>query len=252
MENKAIAPQQRGVSKKDQVSAFKNLLECKYYQEQLKNVLKENSGTFATSVMEAVTSNDSLLACDPKKIMGEVVKAAGMKLPVNKQLGYCYILPFKNHGVPTPTLIVGYKGYIQLAMRTGQYRNINADIVYEGEYKGYDKVTGRLDLSGERTSNKVIGYFSCNKSNIKSIYLTSLYFISKGITFDELVFFQENKGITCKKYNLDLFIDDKERVLDDVKKAGIKTLRITDDKESKHDIVHNWLEIKDYVDSLGV
>ena len=62
-----------------------------------------------------------------------------------------------------------------------------------------------------------------NKSNIKSIYLTSLY-----------------------------FIDDKERVLDDVKKAGIKTLRITDDKESKHDIVHNWLEIKDYVDSLGV
>ena len=69
-----------------------------------------------------------------------------------------------------------------------------------------------------------------NKSNIKSIYLTSLYFISKGITFDELVFFQENKGITCKKYNLDLFIDDKERVLDDVKKAGIKTLRITDDK----------------------
>lgn len=91
-----------------------------------------------------------------------------------------------------------------------------------------------------------------NKSNIKSIYLTSLYFISKGITFDELVFFQENKGITCKKYNLDLFIDDKERVLDDVKKAGIKTLRITDDKESKHDIVHNWLEIKDYVDSLGV
>lgn len=160
MENKAIAPQQRGVSKKDQVSAFKNLLECKYYQEQLKNVLKENSGTFATSVMEAVTSNDSLLACDPKKIMGEVVKAAGMKLPVNKQLGYCYILPFKNHGVPTPTLIVGYKGYIQLAMRTGQYRNINADIVYEGEYKGYDKVTGRLDLSGERTSNKVIGYFA--------------------------------------------------------------------------------------------
>ena len=77
-----------------------------------------------------------------------------------------------------------------------------------------------------------------NKSNIKSIYLTILYFISK--------------GITCKKYNLDLFIDDKERVLDDVKNAGIKTLRITDDKESKHDIVHNWQEIKDYVDSLGV
>ena len=51
---------------------------------------------------------------------------------------------------------------------------------------------------------------------------------------------------------LEMFTFDKERVLDDVKKAGIKTLRITDDKESKHDIVHNWLEIKDYVDSLGV
>ena len=64
-------------------------------------------------------------------------------------------------------------------------------------------------------------------------------------------FFKKIKVLHVKN-NLDLFIDDKERVLDDVKKAGIKTLRITDDKESKHDIVHNWLEIKDYVDSLGV
>ena len=89
------------------------------------------------------------------------------------------------------------------------------------------------DGSHDKTFDLVSDFIGKNKINIK-------------------YFFQENKGITCKKYNLDLFIDDKERVLDDVKKAGIKTLRITDDKESKHDIVHNWLEIKDYVDSLGV
>ncbi len=90
-----------------------------------------------------------------------------------------------------------------------------------------------------------------NKSNIKSIYLTSLYFISKGVTFDELVFFQENKSEVCKKYNLDVFIDDKERVLDGVKKAGINTIRITNESVSNHKIVHNWQEIKNYVDSLG-
>jgi len=45
-------------------------------------------------------------------------------------------------------------------MRTGEYRYLNADVVYEGELKGYDKLTGHLDLSGERKSNEVVGYFA--------------------------------------------------------------------------------------------
>ena len=61
--------------------------------------------------------------------------------------------------VYTPTFQIGYKGLIQLAMRTGQYRTINADAVYEGELRKGSKLTGIYDFDGERKSDKVIGYF---------------------------------------------------------------------------------------------
>lgn len=145
------------------VQTFNNTLNNNYYQSQLKATLKENAGVFATSLMELVTSDEKLLSCDAKLLMAEAMKAASLKLPLNKQLGQCYILPFKNHGVMTPTLVIGTRGYLQLAMRTGKYETINADVVYEGEINGYDKVTGKLDLSGTRTSNIPVGYFAYMK-----------------------------------------------------------------------------------------
>lgn len=152
--NTAVAKQPS--AKAVAVSNFKNLLENNYYQQQLKNVMKENAGTFAASLMELVTSDDKLLQCDPKLLMAESMKAASLKLPLNKQLGYAYLVPYGG----TPTMIIGYKGLYQLAIRSGLYKNINADVVYEGEYQGYDKISGELHLDGEKTSNKVVGYFA--------------------------------------------------------------------------------------------
>ena len=142
------------------VKNFQGVMNNTYYQELLQNTLKENKGTFCTSLMELFSSDEKLMQCKPVDLMAEALKAASLHLPLNKQLGQCYILPFKNHGVMTPTLVVGTKGYLQLAMRTGKYETINSDVVYEGELKGYDKVTGKLDLSGNRTSNIPIGYFA--------------------------------------------------------------------------------------------
>ncbi len=142
--------------KQKAVATFSNALNSQYYQAQLKNVMKENAGTFATSLMELVTSDEKLLACNPQLLMAEAMKAASLHLPLNKQLGYAYIVPYGT----TPTMIIGYKGLYQLAIRSGLYKNINADIVYEGEYQGYDKISGELHLDGEKTSNKVVGYFA--------------------------------------------------------------------------------------------
>lgn len=145
-------PSQKAVA----VNNFKAVLDCSYYQEQLKNVMKENAGTFSASLMELVTSDDKLLACNARLLMAEAMKAASLHLPLNKQLGYAYIVPYGN----TPTMIVGYKGLYQLAIRSGLYKNINADVVYEGEYQGYDKISGELHLDGEKTSNRIVGYFA--------------------------------------------------------------------------------------------
>ena len=156
----ALTPQQSAIK------AFTGKINGNYVQTQLKQVLGANAGTFATSIVEVFTNDSQLQTCDPNKVVQEAIKAATLKLPLNKQLGYAYIIVFKNYNrqtrqtEPTPTLVIGYRGYIQLAMRTGMYRNINADVVYEGELRKTNKLTGTIDLDGEKTSDKVEGYFA--------------------------------------------------------------------------------------------
>lgn len=183
----AKQPSQKALAVKN----FQAVMNNSYYQTLLQNTLKENKGTFTTSLMELVTSDESLLQCNPNALMAEALKAASLHLPLNKQLGQCYILPFKNHGVLTPTLVVGTKGYLQLAMRTGKYETINSDVVYEGELKGYDKVTGNLDLSGIRTSNVPIGYFAYMK--MKNGFSKLLY-----MSLDEVCLYAKQYSPTVK------------------------------------------------------
>ena len=183
----AKQPSQKTVAVKN----FQAVMNNSYYQTLLQNTLKENKGTFTTSLMELATSDEKLLQCAPNALMAEALKAASLHLPLNKQLGQCYILPFKNHGVMTPTLVVGTKGYLQLAMRTGKYETINSDVVYEGELKGYDKVTGNLDLSGVRTSNVPIGYFAYMK--MKNGFSKLLY-----MSLDEVCLYAKQYSPTVK------------------------------------------------------
>ena len=119
--------------------------------------------------------------CKPSLVIAEALRAATLRLPLNKALGFAYIVVYNNSvkrkdangndvidpnthkpvydKVPTPTFIPGYKGYIQLAMRTGQYRTINADVVFEGEVRKVNKLTGEIAFDGEKASDKIIGYF---------------------------------------------------------------------------------------------
>jgi recombination protein RecT len=152
----AVAKQPQRTAKQNAILAFKKIVDSSYYQQQLKNVLKENSGVFATSLMEIFTGDSKLWSCDPKLLMAEAMKAASLKLPLSKQLGYAYLLVYSN----TPTMVIGYKGLFQLAIRSGLYKTINAGVVYEGELRDYDKLTGEFSLNGEKISDKPVGYFS--------------------------------------------------------------------------------------------
>lgn len=138
------------------INRFKDFLNQSTVKAQLHNSLRENAGAFASSMIDLYSGDDYLQKCDPQAVALECLKAASLKLPLVKSLGFAYVVPFKN----VPTFTIGYKGLIQLAQRTGQYKTINADCVYEGELVGKDKLSGMIDLSGARTSDKVIGYFA--------------------------------------------------------------------------------------------
>lgn len=139
---------------------LKNTIALPSVKEQFSNALAENAPLFIASLIDVYGSDSYLQNCAPNEVIMEALKAATLKLPINKNLGFAYIVPYKNKGVQRPQFQIGYKGYIQLAMRTGAYRYINADIVYEGEYRGYNKLTGELDITGTAEGEEVIGYFS--------------------------------------------------------------------------------------------
>lgn len=179
------------------VKNFQAVMNNSYYQSLLQNTMKENKGAFTTSLMELFTSDPQLMQCDPNALMSEAVKAAGLRLPINKQLGQAYIVVFNNKDkasgkiIPTPTLIIGTKGYINLALRTNKYININKGTVYEGEFIGFDKVTGSLDISGEKISDVPVGYFAYIKQ--KSGFEKIMY-----MTIDEVCKFAKTYAPTVK------------------------------------------------------
>jgi recombination protein RecT len=142
------------------IQSLKTALEAESVQQQFRNALQDNSGPFTASIIDLYNTDTYLQNCEPKLVIMECLKAAILKLPIIKSLGFAYIVPFKKNNVQLPQFIIGYKGLIQLAMRTGQYRIINADVVYEGEFRSANKLTGEYDLSGKQTSDKIVGYFA--------------------------------------------------------------------------------------------
>lgn len=150
------------------IEVLKEKLSAKSTMETLGNALKDHKDAFVASIIDLWSGDKALQQCDANAIIHEALRAAVLRLPLTKSLGFSYIVVFNNsvkdekgqwHKVPTPTFVMGYKGYIQLAMRTGQYKTINADVVYEGEIGKVDKLSGRISFDGEKKSDKVIGYF---------------------------------------------------------------------------------------------
>lgn len=169
------------LQKSNTPAQFAAVLKAESVQQQFKNALGEHKDAFVASLIDLYNGDKSLQACNTNALVCEALRAATLRLPLNKALGFAYIVVYNNsvkrvdengndvidpqtHNpiydkVPTPTFIPGYKGYIQLAMRTGQYKTINADYVYEGELRKVNKLTGEIAFDGEKKSDKIVGYF---------------------------------------------------------------------------------------------
>ena len=140
----------------DNTKRMKVLVNNQNLMERVQKMLGASSGTFLSSVLDLYTSDGYLNKCDPNAVMAEAMKAASLSLPITKALGFAYIVPYGN----VPTFIIGYRGLIQLAMRTGKYKTINSGCIYEGEQMIENRITGEIKIEGSPTSDKAIGYFA--------------------------------------------------------------------------------------------
>ena len=154
------------------LDSFKQVLNANSVREQFDNALQENSGAFIASIIDLIGSDKALQECDPRAVAFECLKAATLKLPINKQLGQAYVIAYAGK----PTFQIGYKGYIQLAMRTGQYKFLNVGIVFEGITVNEDLLTGEIKFGGKSTSDKPQGYFAYMRllnGFEKTLYMTA-------------------------------------------------------------------------------
>lgn len=144
------------------VDALKKMLSSESVQAQFKNALANNSGLFIASLIDLYSNDDYLQKCEPLAVIKEALKAATLKLPINKSMGFAWIVPYWNNKTSKldPNFQVGWRGFIQLAQRTGQYRFINCGVIYEGEKVDVNRITGMVKIAGAKISDEPIGFFA--------------------------------------------------------------------------------------------
>ena len=142
------------------IDDLKSKLNMPSVQEQFRNAMGEQAPLFVASIVDLFGQDALLQKCSPNLLIQEALKAASLRLPISKSLGFAWIVPYKDKGVPKPQFQLCYKGMIQLAIRSGQYRYINADRIYDGEVIVKDRLTGDMRIEGDPKSSEIIGYFA--------------------------------------------------------------------------------------------
>lgn len=123
---------------------------------RFQEVLGQKAPAFVSSILSACNSNPRLRDADPMSIIASAMIAATLDLPINSNLGFAHIVPYDGKA----QFQMGYKGFIQLAIRSGQYRTMNCAVVYDGEVIENDRITGNLviDITKKKPQAKAVGY----------------------------------------------------------------------------------------------
>ena len=161
----SLAARQQNQPQKAGITTFLNSMKVVANIDQALG--KDNRQRFITGVISAVNNNESLKDCSNQSILAGALLGEGLKLSPSPQLGHYYLVPFndKNKG-KVAQFQLGYKGYIQLAIRSGQYKKLNVLAVKEGELEYFDplneeiKINLMVDKWDEREEARTIGYYA--------------------------------------------------------------------------------------------
>ncbi len=127
--------------------------------KRFEKILGENARGFVASVLQIINDNDKLKNADPESLYSAAMIAASLNLPINPNLGFAYIIPYNIKGRgQVAQFQMGYKGYIQLAQRTGMYKTISAAAIYEGQLVSENPLAGYEFDFNVRSGDKIIGY----------------------------------------------------------------------------------------------
>lgn len=151
-------------SKKTNLTAY---LTSDAVKSQINKVIGGSNGDrFVSSIISAVQANASLKECTSPSIVSAALLGYSLKLSPSPQLGQYYLVPYnRKEGVSEAQFNLGYKGYIQLALRSGQYKKLNVLAIKEGELINYNPLDEEIEVKliddeEERENAKTIGYYA--------------------------------------------------------------------------------------------
>lgn len=139
-------------------------------KKRFEDILGAKTNSFISSIISATKSNAMLAQCDPNSIISSAVIAATLDLPIQNNLGFAAIVPYNEsykdengqwQKRPVAQFQMQWKGFVQLALRTGQYKILNATPIYKGELQKYNRITGEIEIDEtKKIDNEIIGYVS--------------------------------------------------------------------------------------------
>ncbi len=147
------------------------------FLKHTQDTLGEGAQQFLSSVLSLYNADKELQKCRAEELYNCCLMAAALKLPFNKDLGQAWIIAYAGK----PQLQIGWKGFVQLAQRSGQFKTINCSDVKEGEIVKNDRLTGKIDFewiedTAERIKKETIGYvayFELLNGFTKTLYMTN-------------------------------------------------------------------------------
>lgn len=153
---------------KEQKQTFSAFLATDAMKKKINEMVGGKDGQqFVTAIISAVSTNPQLAECENSSIVSAALLGQALKLSPSPQLGQYYIVPFNNsdRGCKVAQFQLGYKGYIQLAIRSGQYKKINVLAIKEGELIEYDPLNEEIKVNliedeELREQAETIGYYA--------------------------------------------------------------------------------------------
>jgi len=159
---------------------FNQMIVAPNTQAYLQGVLGERKGEFINNITALVANNKQLQECEPTTLMFAALKATALRLPLDPNLAQAHVIPYRNNKTRTveAQFQLGWRGFVQLAIRSGQFQTINVTDIREGEMQGYDLITGEMQVKAmpEREKLPIVGYmafFRLNNGFTKSLYMTA-------------------------------------------------------------------------------
>lgn len=215
---------------------------------------KEVARKFVASITSAVSQTPALRNCTPATIVSSALVGEALKLSPSPVMGQYYLVPFKNKGVDQAQFILGYKGFLQLAMRSGQYKNINVIEVKDGELVSINPFTEEYTFNAisdpkKRASAKTTGYYACFtlvNGFHKDLYMSREEMEVYAETYSKG--YAAHKGYTFWEKNFDAMAK-KTMLRQLISKWGIMSIDMQTAYESDMAVI-NEDGSKDYVDGI--